>query len=476
MRIGVRLGTRDIHAALLDGDRIVTAAGASLDEGAGPRPREVADRLLRRLADRAASAVASVTWDVSAVLESALTRAAAPEEDRPAGRAPSWPPGRRPVAALRLVPRPPAVAGAGCHPAALIRSLVAWRGTARGGHDLFGTELAAPDLTAALRCADAVAAAGIGTVAITATGATACPDHEVGAAAALLERDPRLRLCLSHETGGLGLLEREATTVINAALLDPAESVIAHCEESTATLPGAPACWFATGDGGRVSARRLCWLPVLGLAATAAAALIAAARQSGTADALVVLAQSGTVTVGQVRDGLPHVEADLPGTGGVRVSAPQPVLTTAPARSAGVNLPGARSRQTADVIAPLDDSGRRTAEELAEQAGRQAVLLRPQADLAAAGAAGTEPGAWLDLLVPVGVGETLEGVQAQAEHRALALVAAHGAEPGTATVVRSSATAVGYLRIYRIQIRAGSGPRVEGRPRTGEPRRAEDGR
>ncbi|WP_431782650.1 hypothetical protein [Streptomyces chumphonensis] len=465
MRIGVRLGTREIHAALLDGERILGAATAPLDVFAPLGPRETAERVLRSLVAAAPSGVDSVTWDVADVLEASLTQTTGPGPDgaAPAARVGPWLPRARPVAALRLVPRPPAVAGAGRHPAALIRSLVGWRGTAPGGHDLFGTELAEADVRAAQRCADAVTEAGISTVAVTATGATACADHEVRAAAAILERHPDLHVCLSHETGGLGLLEREATTVVNAALLAPADHLIACCELTTAALPGGPACWFATGDGGRVSARRLCWLPVLGLGATAATALVAAARQSGTADALVVLVRDGTVTVGQVRDGLPHVEADLPGVGGVRVVTPQPVLTAAPVRSPGTTLTAVRSRHTADVVAALDAPGRETAEEIARLAGRGTVLLTPEADLAAAGAAGTEPGAWLDLLVPVGTGQTLEEVQSQAEHRALALVAAHGAEPGTAAVVRSSATAVGYLSIYRLQIRAGSRPRTEAR-------------
>ncbi|MGD9482596.1 hypothetical protein WDH52_04935 [Streptomyces sp. TRM70308] len=451
MRIGVRLGARELRAALLDGERVRGSATACLGApGAAALPAEAA-RVLRALLPAAPAQVTSVTWDVSARLAAALT---SPAEG---GTTP-------PVGALRLVPRPPAVPAAGGHPAALVRALVAGRGTAPGGHDLFGTELAPLDVAAVLRRAEALSAAGITTVAVTATGATARPEHELEAAAAILGRFPHLRLCLSHETGGLGLLEREATTVFNAALLDPADALVTGCEQVTRALPGAPACWFATGDGGRVSARRLSWLPVLGLAATEAAALIAAARLAGSADALVLLVTGGTLTVGQVREGLPHVEADLPGIGGVRTAAPQPVLTTVPARTGGTALLAGRSRHTTDVLAALDEPGGRVAEELRRTAHGRAVLLRPEADLAATGAACTEPGAWLDLLVPVGSGQTLPDVQREAEQRALGLVAAHGAEPGAARIVRSSATAVGYLRIYRLQIRAGSAPATEAAP------------
>ncbi|MBW1602012.1 hypothetical protein JJV70_07770 [Streptomyces sp. JJ66] len=466
MRIGVRLDARELHAALLDGDRVHGAATAPVSGAAFPHA--AADRALRGLIAAAAAPVTSVTWDISGRLAAALTTATSERsthlgstrgddasacgEDQQAAAA------VRPVGALRLVPRPPAVPAAGDHPAPLVRALVAGRGSAPGGHDLFGTELAPLDRAAVLRRAETMTRAGLTTVAVTATGATARPDHELEAAAAILDRFPRLRLCLSHETGGLGLLEREATTVINAALLDPAEALISGGEQTTKALPGAPACWFATSDGGRVSGRRLSWLPVLGLAASGAAALTAAARLAGTPDALVLLIAGGALTVGQVREGLPHVEADLPGVEGVRIAAPQPVLSTAPARCGGTALLAARSRHTADVIAVQDEAQARVAEDFLRLTHGQARLLRPDADLAAAGAACTEPGAWLDLLVPVGTGQTLPEVQLQAEQRALDLVAAHGAEPGSARIVRSSATAVGYLLIYRLQIRAVSTP------------------
>jgi Hydantoinase/oxoprolinase len=455
MRIGIRVGTSKAHGVLMDHDRVLAAESVPL----GAVWTEPLATLLRDLAAAAPNGVDSVSWDVSAVLESAL------------GRVDTAPPSEttrtqvlraRPVAAVRVVPRATKTAGIGGHPSALVRSLVAWRGTVTGGHDLFGHELATLDLDAVMLCARTAEATGLTTLAITATGASTVAVHEEQVAARLLERYPDLRLCLSHESGGLGLLEREATTVVNAALLDVTETVVTRCERATASLGTRVSCWFATGDGGRVSAKRLRWVPAAGLAATPAAALIGAAALSGSHDAVVALTGPSTITIGQVRDGLPHVEADLPRAIGVRMTAPQAVLTVSEVHTAAAaaSLLTEQSRRTTDVVAVLDEGGFEVADQVLRDTGHVPVLLPPTADIAAVGTACTEASAWLDLLIPVDTTEELERLQTRAEQQALTLVAANGAQPGNERIVRSAATALGYLRqhIYRLQVRATSRP------------------
>lgn len=459
MRIGVRLDTCGVYGALLDHDRVLCArssrAGADRSAGSPPggrRVRTVAQTphsaelaLLRGLVTAARGPVTSVTWDISGILESALT---APEGSRHRARE---------VAALRLLPRSPVAPAGGGHHSPVIRSLVSWRGVIQGGHDLFGTELATLEPESVRAAVGELLASGPHTVAVTGTGAAARSDHEVAVAAELLRQKPDVRLCLSHEAGGLGLLEREAATVINAALLELADGLISACEEATEAISGSPSCWFVTGDGGRVTGRRLRWTPIAGLAAGLAAALIGAARLAQVKDAVVALADARALTLGQVRDGLPHVEADLTDSNGIRTSVPQPVTTRIPVHdpSAAAQL-ATRSRHTSDVVAALRPEGAPVAEALPGPDDGGPQLVRPEADITAVGAALTEPSAWVDLLVPADNSEGLSRHQAEAEHRALGLVAAYGAQPGSAYLVRSTATAVGYLRIYRLQVRAGS--------------------
>jgi hypothetical protein len=409
--------------------------------------------MLRSLAGaqaRADDAVDVVTWDISPLLEASLL-------GRPKGLSSSAEPGTGPVAAIRIVPRVPLDPASAVHPAALATSLVSWRGTVTGGHDLFGTELAPLDLDAVRDCAQRAMAAGLTTLAITATGAGACAKHEETAAARLLEEFPALRLCLSHEAGGLGLLEREATTVVNAALLDVVEDLIERCERVTSrAVPGAT-CWFAGGDGGRVQAKRLRWLPVLGLSASTATALMGAAALASRSNVVVALVSASGVSIGRIEDGLPHVEADLPGKLAVQMTLPQAAVAVHPVATASADAwLTEQNAHLIDVVAALDEDATVPAHQILQATGRGTILIRADADLAAFGAACTEPGAWLDLLAPVVAPEELDRVQSQAEHRALTLAATDGSTPGTERIVKSIASPVGYLSIYRLQVRATS--------------------
>jgi hypothetical protein len=448
MRIGIRLGTSGAHAVLTDGARVLAATAR-----AHTRIRkDTLSGLLHTLTDtphRTAATVDSVTWDISAPLEATLTPPSAGDDTSPAAG---------PVAALRIMPRSPQGRPRAAHPSPLVTSLATWRGTAVGGHDLFGTELAPLNVEAARACARNAQAVGLTTLAITATGAGVCADHEQRVAARLLEDFPYLRLCLSHEVGGLGLLEREATTVVNAALLDAANDLIEECEQATArALPGTP-CWFAGGDGGRIPAKRLRWLPVLGLAASTATALTGAAAMAGRTDAAIALVGADTVVTGRVDDSLPHVEPDLQGHLGVHLTTPQAAVAVHPAGPAPTDTwPGDRHSQVPDVVALLDEAAAARTHHVA-RAGTSTTVLRPEADLAALGAARTEPSAWLDLLVPVSAPQDLDRIQSQAEQRALDQVATDG--PGSEYIVRSVASPVGYLSIYRLQVRAAAHPRT----------------
>ncbi|SEN34550.1 hypothetical protein [Nonomuraea pusilla] len=452
-RIGVRLAAGQARAALVTGAEIRHAACPSHDDRA-------LVRMLRGLARDVP--VRSVTWDVSDELDPA--RAGAP------------------VAAVRVMPRLP-VRGLGSgHPSPLLRALLRRQAAVIGGHDVFGVELAALDVRRLLEHADAAHADGTTALAVTATGALGCPGHELAAAVLIRDAFPQLRVSLSHQVGGLGLLDREAATVINAALLGTAGRVVERCARVAARL-GASA-WFVAGDGGRISAERLRMLPVLGLSATGAAALTGAARLAGVADAVVGLAGADGIAVGHVRDGLPHVATDLPGPGGVRMAVPQASLTpisgAGQAAAAVFALLAEHDQHTAVVAVAVQGpeepdraAGRGAARELARAVAARlpsaSVLVEPAAELAAIGAACTEPSAWLDTILYAETSEVLARAQAAVEQRALTLVAESGARLGSERVVASRAVPLSFLRSgsYRLLVRAGG--RAEDVQPSGEP-------
>ncbi|MCW2899031.1 MAG: hypothetical protein JWO67_1296, partial [Streptosporangiaceae bacterium] len=170
-RIGVRVRAGTVTAALVV-DRRLESQSTVRVTGAGDRP---IINLLRDLGSRAA--VESVAWELSDLLTPTASST--------------------PVAALRIAPRQPVSPALGRHPAPLVRSLVGREAVVRGGHDLFGTELAPLDVDAAVREARAAQEAGFEALAVTATGAVGSAEHETAAAERILDAVPGLRLSLS---------------------------------------------------------------------------------------------------------------------------------------------------------------------------------------------------------------------------------------------------------------------------------------
>jgi hypothetical protein len=418
LRIGARLSGRVVRGVLGNGGRVL---GQSTGEGA-----RALSRVLHELAGRAPEPVRSATFDISDLLLEAVRR-------------PRTELGVTPVSVLRVLPRAPHHAALADHPSATLRSLVPHRATVPGGHDLFGTPLAPLDLPAAVEAAQRARELGLGAIAVVATGAARAPGHESAVAEAVLDAVPDLRVSLSHEVGGMGLLMRETAAVLNAALLSAAARLVDQCQRAARALGDVP-CWFATGDGGRVSAERMRALPVLGLEAKWAMTLLGAAVLNGRDNAAIVVEDGDFCTIGEVRDGLPHVAADLRGVLGVRLAAPQPVLAFTGTESFRANrarwLPG-----SPDVPALVIGNG--------------------DPDLATVGAAFCEPTSWVDIVVHADSTGELRLQQRTTEDRARGMVAMSDAPPGSERIVESSATALSYVRAgtYRLRVRAAAGAR-----------------
>lgn len=386
--------------------------------------------LLRELAARAPHPVRSVTFEASALLADAVC-------GRGAGSAGT------PVSVLRVLPRTTLHTASADHPSAMMRSFVAHRAAVSGGHDLFGTALAPLDVPGAVAAARAAHRSGLRAMAVVATGAVGTPGHESTVARAVLDAVPELRLSLSHEVGGVGLLLRESAAVLNAAMLSAAGDLVDRCQRAVRRLGDVP-CWFATADGGRISAERLRALPVLGLDAATAMALLGAAALHGRDTGRIVVDDGQTCTIGELRAGLPHVAADLHSALGARLAAPRPVVDVVPAED--FRAAPERWLRDAPQDVPVVDAEVREGQE-----------DRP--DPAALGAALCEPTAWVDLVVHAETADELAHQRRAVEERALRMVVTGEAPPGSERIVESRATALAYMRAgtYRVRARATTG-------------------
>ncbi|MFF3494619.1 hypothetical protein ACFYWS_25065 [Streptomyces sp. NPDC002795] len=419
MRIGVHLTGREARAVLADGSR-VHACGAAMGGRA-------LGTVLRELAGQATYSVRSVTLEVSDLLVDAVCRTGAGSAGAP-------------VSVLRVLPRTSRHTASADHPSAMMRSFVAHRAAVSGGHDLFGTALAPLDVSGAVAAALEAHRSGLRAMAVVATGAVGAPGHESAVARAVLDAVPELRLSLSHEVGGVGLLLRESAAVLNAVMLSAAGDLVDRCRRAVRRL-GDVSCWFATADGGRISAERLRALPVLGLDAAAAMNLLGAAALHGRGTGTVVVDDGRSCTIGELRDGLPHVAADLHSALGVRLAAPRPVVDVVGTEE--FRADPARWLRGAPHEVPV-------------------IATEGRPDLGALGAALCEPTAWVDLVVQAESADELCRQRRAVEERALRMVVTSEAPPGSERIVESGATALAYMRAgtYRVRARATTGARA----------------
>jgi hypothetical protein len=429
-RIGVRL-RGGLATAVLVVDGALADQSTTSFTGSGERALIA---LLRKVAAHSPGPVDSVAWELSGLLD-------------PSAHAER-------VAALRLVPREPVSDVLGAHPSRMMQDLVGWRATVRGGHDLFGVELTPVDTDGAVHLARSAAKAGYSALAITGAGGVSCAEHERVVAERIRDAVRGLRLCLSHEFGGLGLVQREAATVLSAALQPRANELVGRCEKITAAAVRQGAAWFVSADGGRVSAERLRAFPVVGLQARRAAGVLGAALVSGSPTTGVVLADGATLLSAQVRDGLPHAAPDVLEVGGLRIAMPQAVITRLATDLDPPKTTAMKPEPT--VVASLDGTGTTAVRRYAERFGRSTFALADKHDVVAIGCAATEPSAWLDLVMSAESPAELERVRALVEHRACNVVASAGARPGSERVVGSAAVPLSFLRSgsYRIVVRA----------------------
>jgi hypothetical protein len=343
-----------------------------------------------------------------------------------------------PVVMVRIAPRPaidPVLAG---HPSPRVERLIAHRFTVRGGHDLYGRDLAELDVAAAARLCDRPELAAANGIAVLATGSAAQSRHERDVADLLQFAFPDTHISIAGDFGGLGMAPREATVVLDAALSGIAGRLAGLLSTATAGLPDVP-LMIGRGDGGLTTLAALRTHPVSVLQSTPALRLLAAAHRSGYTDCRVVLTRGHPGAdpvpvpfIGEVRNGL---------------VAAQPYLSTA--LHADLVIPTA---QVAPFTGYQDDDVEST------------PLVIDDGDpdeLAAAGAALSRPAAWLDEIAQIETKDELDRIRQAARERAVAIAIANGTAPGTAEFVEVSTVAVPYSPSGTVRVRV----RVAGRHR-----------
>jgi N-methylhydantoinase A/oxoprolinase/acetone carboxylase beta subunit len=150
------------------------------------------------------------------------------------------------------------------------------------------------------------------------------PDIEERAAAVVRSVMPDACMTLSWQVGGLGLIERENATIINASLTDLSASVVRSLIDALAELQISVPIYISQNDGTLISTDMAQRLPILTCSAASTNSIRGAAFLTGLEEAVVADIGGTTTDVGFLLRGFPRETTAANWIGGVRTNFHMP--------------------------------------------------------------------------------------------------------------------------------------------------------
>jgi N-methylhydantoinase A/oxoprolinase/acetone carboxylase beta subunit len=183
-----------------------------------------------------------------------------------------------------------------------------WR-LAHGGNEFDGRELSVLQPAEIAGIVRELVAVGTQSLAVAAVFSPLAPEMEKRVAQIVAEQAPQLTVTLSHEIGGLGLLERENATAINAALRPLATATVSSFRRSLNELSIKAPLYLTQNDGTLMLADTAERYPVLTFASGPTNSMRGAAFLSGLSDALVLDVGGTTSDIGALVRGFPRASS-----------------------------------------------------------------------------------------------------------------------------------------------------------------------
>jgi N-methylhydantoinase A/oxoprolinase/acetone carboxylase beta subunit len=196
-----------------------------------------------------------------------------------------------------------------------------------GGIEFDGRELSPFDAEGTARFLGTVAGRAEA-VAIASVFAPVSAEHERAAQEVVRKELGDIPVSLSHEIGSVGLLEREAAAVLNAALIDVARDVASAIGGALERHGLRPVAFFAQNDGTLMDLEHAIRYPVLTIGSGPANSIRGAAYLTSVTDAIVVDVGGTSTDVGVLVNGFPRESSFGVEIGGVRTNFRMPDLVT----------------------------------------------------------------------------------------------------------------------------------------------------
>lgn len=194
----------------------------------------------------------------------------------------------------------------------------------KGGFYYTGAEYMELDESAIVEAVRDIQAKGIKSIAITSIFAPIRQDFEKRAAALVRETAPEMSITLSHEVGGLNLIERENAAIINASLAELSRHAIGSYRRSLEVLNLSANLYVTQNDGTLMSADVAEQNPVMTCAAGPTNSMRGAGFLTGLKEAVVIDIGGTTSDVGFLLHGFPRETTDANDIGGVRTNFSMP--------------------------------------------------------------------------------------------------------------------------------------------------------
>lgn len=195
---------------------------------------------------------------------------------------------------------------------------------AHGGHEFDGREISPFDAQEIGTIAAQIRDAGVRAVAISSVFSPVNNECEARAAAIVKDIIPDVKITLSSNIGGLGLLERENAAIMNACLQALAARTVQSFGAALRQMQIDAPFFISQNDGTLMGAAFAADYPVRTFASGATNSMRGAAFLSGVKDALVIDVGGTTTDVGVLQQGFPRAAGVAVEVGGVRTNFRMP--------------------------------------------------------------------------------------------------------------------------------------------------------
>ena len=289
MRIGLDVGGTHTDAVLMDGQRVVAHTKAITTEDVGSGIEAALATILSGVSptDVELLTIGTTQFTNAVVERKHLSTVAAVRVCLPAGRG--------------LLPRAD-------WPEDLVRATDGGNYLIHGGHLYDGRELSPVNSAGLEELLRTLANTKPSAVVISCAFSPSQPELELRLAAQITEVLPASRVIASHTMGGLGLIERENASILNAALLNFADHVASALVASSARLGLSCPVYVSQNDGTLIDLERVRQYPALTFASGPTNSLRGAWALTGLSDALVIDVGGTPSDIGVLKNAFPSAD------------------------------------------------------------------------------------------------------------------------------------------------------------------------